>query len=93
MKLYEQRDKLNARIKQAKAKISTQKRKEETRKKILLGALMMEMIDQGELSQEQIWNRLDSFLTREIDRKLFELTPWQKEENEQIDKQTTKRKD
>ena len=33
----------------------------------------MEMIEKGELEQGKIWKRLDGFLTREIERKLFNL--------------------
>jgi large subunit ribosomal protein L7/L12 len=71
-KLLEQREKINARIQKARARETAQKRKEDTRRKILLGALVIEMMDKGELDDEIIMKRLEGFLTRDIDRKLFD---------------------
>ena len=73
--LLKKKEELNAQIQKIKAKEAAQKRKEDTRRKILLGALMMEMMDRGELDKDKIRYRLDGFLTREIDRKLFDLPP------------------
>ncbi len=56
----------------ARARETAQKRKEDTRRKILLGALVIEMMDKGELDDEVIMKRLEEFLTRDIDRKLFD---------------------
>ncbi|ACB54632.1 50S ribosomal protein L7/L12-like protein (plasmid) [Crocosphaera subtropica ATCC 51142] len=71
-KLLEQREKINARIQKARARETAQKRKEDTRRKILLGALVIEMMDKGELDDGVIMKRLEGFLTRDIDRKLFD---------------------
>ena len=71
--LLKKREELSAQIQKLRAREATQKRKEDTRRKILLGALVMEMIEKGELERDKIWKRLDGFLTREIDRNLFEL--------------------
>ena len=71
--LLKKREELSAQIQKIRAREATQKRKEDTRRKILLGALVMEMIEKGELERDKIWKRLDGFLTREIDRNLFEL--------------------
>ena len=71
--LLKKREELSAQIQKIRAREATQKRKEDTRRKILLGALVMEMIEKGELEQGKIWKRLDGFLTREIERKLFDL--------------------
>ena len=71
--LLKKREELSAQIQKIRAREATQKRKEDTRRKILLGALVMEMMDKGELNRDKIWKRLDSFLTRELDRKLFVL--------------------
>ncbi len=73
-KLLEKREQLNAQIQKARARDTAQKRKEDTRRKILLGALMIEMMDKGELDDGVIMKRLEEFLTRDIDRKLFDLT-------------------
>jgi large subunit ribosomal protein L7/L12 len=73
--LLKKRELLNAQIQKVKTKEASIKRKEDTRRKILLGALMMEMMDSGELDRNKIMKRLDGFLTRELDRKLFEKPP------------------
>lgn len=70
-KLLEKRDTLNAEIQKVRARQSAQKRKENTRRKILLGALVQEMMANGELDEEMMMKRLDGFLTRDIDRNLF----------------------
>ncbi len=71
--LLKKREELSAQIQKIRAREATQKRKEDTRRKILLGALVMEMMSKGELNGDKLMKRLDGFLTREIDRKLFEL--------------------
>ncbi len=71
--LLKKREELNARIQKERNKHSQQKRKEDTRRKILLGALMMNMMKSGELNEKKIIKKLDGFLTRDIDRKLFDL--------------------
>jgi large subunit ribosomal protein L7/L12 len=73
--LLKRREELNAQIQKIKAQEASQKRKFDTRRKILLGALMMEMMDSGELDKNKIMKRLDGFLTRDIDRSLFDLPP------------------
>lgn len=72
--LLKKREQLNAQIHQEKNKHSQQKRKEDTRRKILLGALMMDLMKKGELDEKKILKRLDGFLTKEMERKLFDLT-------------------
>ena len=71
--LLKKREQLNAQIQKIRNKEANQRRKEDTRRKILLGALLMEMIEKGELDRNKIRKRLSSFLTRDIDRKLFDL--------------------
>ncbi len=71
--LLKKREQLNAQIQKERNKQSQQKHKEDTRRKILLGALMMEMMKKGELDEKKIMKRLDEFLTKDIDRKLFAL--------------------
>jgi large subunit ribosomal protein L7/L12 len=73
--LLKRREELNAQIQKIKAQEASHKRKEDTRRKILLGALVMEMMDSGELDKNKIMKRLDGFLTRDIDRSLFDLPP------------------
>ena len=71
--LLKKREQLNAQIQKERNKHTQQKRKEDTRRKILLGALMMEMMKKGELDEKKIMRKLDSFLTKDIERKLFDL--------------------
>ncbi len=71
--LLKKREQLNAQIQQERNRHSQQKRKEDTRRKILLGSLMMEMMKKGELDEKKITKRLDGFLTKDADRKLFDL--------------------
>ncbi len=75
---------LEAKLKQEKAKkqqIEARKRAAEskanrsndTRRKILLGALLSEMMGESEQTKKKILERLDKYLTRPDDRKLFDL--------------------
>ena len=73
--LLKKREQLNAQIQKIRAREANKKRKEDTRRKILLGALMMEMMEKGELDRKLIRKRLSEFLTRDIDRNLFNLPP------------------
>ena len=70
-KLLEKREKLNAQIQKVRTRQTAQERKEDTRRKILLGALVKEMMEKGELDEKVMMKRLEGFLTRDIDKKLF----------------------
>jgi len=50
-------------------------RADETRRKILIGALVMHMIEQGDMTQAQLLGKLNGFLVRDGDRALFDLGP------------------
>lgn len=71
-KLKAQRDKINARIQAAEARSKSVERKQDARRKILVGAYYLDMA-QKEGKQEQLIKRMDEFLTRDSDRKLFNL--------------------
>ncbi len=71
--LLKKRKQLNAQIQKERNKQTQQQRKEDTRRKILLGALMMDLMKKGELDEQKILKRLSGFLTKDIDRKLFNL--------------------
>ena len=71
--LLKKREQLNAQIQKERNKHTQQQRKEDTRRKILLGALMIEMMKKGELDEKKVLKRLSGFLTKDIDRKLFNL--------------------
>ncbi len=91
-KLLEKREQLNAEIQKARARETAKKRKEDTRRKILLGALVIEMMDKGELDDGVIMKRLEGFLTRDIDRKLFDLTLKEDGKGESDSTETPQRK-
>lgn len=67
--------KIEARKRDALAK---QTRAADTRKKILAGALMLEIIERSPEEKENFTNRLKTYLTRDGDRALFGLPPLQK---------------
>ena len=71
--LLRKKEELNAQIQKIRAAEANEKRKEDTRRKILLGALMMEMMERGELDRDVVMKRLDGFLVRSGDRRLFGL--------------------
>jgi hypothetical protein len=54
---------------------SRQVRKDDTRRKILIGAIVLAKIEQGEFAEKQLRRWLDQALTRQDDRALFDLPP------------------
>ncbi|MCX7351857.1 MAG: hypothetical protein NTW22_01050 [Proteobacteria bacterium] len=71
-KLKKQKEILDARIQQAESKLKVKERKEDTRRKILIGAFMIEKLKKEERFDSMI-KELDGFLTRNSDRKLFSM--------------------
>ena len=67
-KLERRLEQLDARIKQAEGRERARERKQDTRREVLLGALLPDWME---------W-----FLTRKMDRELFGLSPEAKVENE-----------
>ena len=83
-KLQDQISTLEERLKQLKVRrlrieqrqrslSSKRERAADTRRKILVGALVLAQIENGEHPRENLYSALDRYLTREDDRKLFEL--------------------
>ncbi len=72
--LEQKKKQLEARIQKLKSAESAKKRKEDTRRKILLGAMVMKLIDNGYWSKEEIYQQLDEFLDKDLDRQLFGLS-------------------
>lgn len=77
---------LEDRLKQLKAKQhqvdtrrrtleSRKSRKEDTRRKILLGAIVLARMERGEISESTVRQWLSAALTRPDDRALFNLPP------------------
>ena len=75
--LTAKRDQINAQIQALKAKEQAQKRKEDTRRKVLIGAVVLKMLKTGEMSQERLTAMLDKNLDSDQDRMLFDLSPKQ----------------
>lgn len=73
-KLLKRKDQLDARIKVAQTKTQLQNRKNETRRKILTGAYILEKYSQ-ENRIDMLVKELDTFLSRPQDRSLFGLPP------------------
>jgi hypothetical protein len=59
----------------ARALATSRARKDDTRRKILIGATVLARIDQHQLDRADLQAWLDAHLTREDDRALFELAP------------------
>ncbi len=73
--LEERKRKLEAQIKQEKARENSKKRKEETRRKILVGSMVLAQVEKGEWPEDRLRKAMDEFLTRDQDRALFGLDP------------------
>lgn len=72
-RLEEKQAKLRSEIQQAKAKISNEKRKQETKKKILIGAMILSKVADGEWPEERLKSAMDKYLEKNSDRELFDL--------------------
>ena len=70
-KIEEQMKKLKLRLASEKAKIRNEQKKQDTRRKILVGAYFMEKYQDN---MAELTKMIDPFLTRENDRKLFGLS-------------------
>jgi len=77
-KLKRQKEIIEARLQKAEASHKIRERKEETRRKILLGAYFLEKLKKDG-TFESIKQELDRFLTRNSDRKLFGLSALENE--------------
>lgn len=77
---------LEAKLKEAKAKQqqlearqraaeAKRTRQQDTRRKVLVGALILGRVERGEWPREKLLAMLDATLTRADDRALFELLP------------------
>jgi hypothetical protein len=70
---------LKARQQRAEARKRTldskKKRQVDTRRKILVGAIVLAQVERGEFSERELRELLDRWLEREDDRALFDLAP------------------
>jgi hypothetical protein len=74
-RLEVQRVKITAEIGRLKSRHAQEERKRDTRRKLLVGALVLELVERGEWPRERLMEVLDRQLTRDIDRALFGLPP------------------
>ena len=74
-KLEEQRARINAEIQRVKGRESQEERKRETRRLILMGAMLRDRIARKELPEKLFKADMDRFLERDQDRALFDLSP------------------
>ena len=64
-----QKAKIEARKKAIEAKVQ---RSQDTRRKVLAGAMVFEMMERDEATRQRFMERLDKYLTRADDRALFD---------------------
>lgn len=62
------RDQLNARIQQAEARARASEKKAQDRIKVLVGAMLLEKVKAGHLTQAELLTDLNKFLKRESER-------------------------
>ena len=79
-RLIEQRDAVSARIKQEQNKLRASERRIDTRRKILVGAAVLEWEKRDKEFSPRLMTELRRFLVRDADRELFGLPPLQKKE-------------
>lgn len=84
-KATEYRDKLQAKIDLIAARGTTQDRKDETRRKILSGAMLYDRIQKRKLSNQKLIEWMNDYLIRDDDRKLFQLASINKNASIEID--------
>jgi hypothetical protein len=70
-KLLEQRGKIENRIKQIQAKENAQKRKIDTRRKILFGVMFEGMLADNRVKEKTINSAIDGYLKNDRDRHLI----------------------
>ena len=73
--LLQKKKQLENQIQLAKARETEKARKQDTRRKILIGAVILAQIKQKKFSEDQLNQMLDDGLVDERDRILFNLQP------------------
>ena len=75
--LEAKRKQLDAQIQALKTREQAQSRKDDTRRKVLIGGVVLKMVKTGEMPEARLSQLLDKHLDAERDRKLFGLGPKQ----------------
>jgi hypothetical protein len=89
-KLLEQKKAIDARIRLEQSKENGKKRKQETRRKILAGAAVLDEASKHPKYKTELYKLLESFLKRDDDRALFELKPLAENEAHKAGEKTDK---
>lgn len=71
--LKKKQEQLRLQIQKEQQKESSNKRKDDTRRKILLGAMVLERMEREGDYKEQVTTKLETYLTKKQDRELFNL--------------------
>jgi large subunit ribosomal protein L7/L12 len=74
-KLRIKQEQLQARIRREQAKARGQERKDDTRRKVLAGAMVLERAEKDSVFATELHKLLSAFLVRPADRALFNLPP------------------
>ena len=83
MKTLEQKEaELKLRLQKIRSDMSNLKRREETRKKILIGAFYLERIKKNADDEKKLIKALDEYLKKDRDRALFGLSPIEEKDAE-----------
>lgn len=80
-KLEQQRQQIHDSIRREKLKLAGEERKKDTRRKILIGSIILNEIKNDSALQERIQKLLDAKLSRDDDRALFDLKPLPEKSN------------
>ena len=83
--LTEKRDQINAQIQAVKNKAQVQQRNDETRRKILIGGVILKRIKDGLSNEEELMTWLNEGLTKDNERALFSLAPLGEKNNQTAD--------
>ena len=79
VRLREKQKKISAQIKREESRLNAQKRKDDTRRKILVGAAILDKAKRDKQYGKWLEGVLDGFLERDDDRALFDLPPRKEE--------------
>lgn len=71
--LEQKQSQINARVQKKRAEVSKKNRKQDTRRKIIAGALALENMERDGQFAEAMRGLLKQHVTRPADRKLFDL--------------------
>ena len=80
-RLMEKREAINASIKQQQNKLRASERKDDTRRKVLAGATVLEWTRRDSEFSSRLMTELRRFLVRDADRALFGLPPLANRDN------------